>query len=87
MPELIREGDCVRIPDGRIARVREIFLTDRVRVRVRRTTGKTHQFLIFRKAELERVDCPGGWMSPEGYNRYLRATLAKTEERLKAGKR
>ncbi len=86
MPEMIKEGDCVKIPDGRIARVREISV-DEIRVRVRRITSKAHQFLIFPKAALKRVDCPKGWMSPEGYNRYLRVTLAKMEERLKAGKR
>lgn len=26
--------------------------------------------------DLKRVDCPAGWMSPDGYARYLRKTLA-----------
>lgn len=86
MPEMIKEGDCVKIPDGRTARVREIS-ADRVRVRVRRITSKTHQFLIFPKAVLKRVDCPKGWMSPEGYNRYLGVILAKMKERLKTRKK
>jgi hypothetical protein len=77
----IHAGDCVKIPDGRIARVREIS-AGRCRVRVRRATSNTHQFLFFRTRELERVDCPKGWMSPVGYNNYLRVTLSKTRDRL-----
>lgn len=30
---------------------------------------------------LRRVDCPKGWMSPAGYQRYLRVTLAKMRQR------
>jgi hypothetical protein len=29
----------------------------------------------------EPVECPKGWMSPEGYNRYLKTTLAKLRAR------
>lgn len=76
----LKPGDCVRIPDGRIARVR-----DRVaggwRVRVRRRTSATHQFLVLAARELSPVGCPKGWMSPAGYNRYLKMTLAKMRER------
>jgi len=57
------------------------------RVRVRRTTSETHQFLKFIGDDLERVDCPKGWMSPEGYARYLDTTLAKMREREAAKKR
>jgi hypothetical protein len=32
--------------------------------------------------ELHRVACPKGWMSPAGYVRYLRVTLAKMQQRL-----
>jgi GTP-binding protein EngB required for normal cell division len=74
MAALIRIGDCVKTPDGRIARVR-------------RKTGKTHQFLIFPVDQLNLVDCPKGWMSREGYNRYLKITLSKMEKRLAAGRR
>jgi hypothetical protein len=74
-------GDCVRIPDGRIGRVREQAGT-RYRVRVRRKTSKTHQFLEFEASALHKVDCPKGWMSPAGYVRYLKVTLAKMRERL-----
>ncbi len=81
MSRKIQPGDCVRLPDGRIARVREIA-EGRCRVRVRRTTSNTHQFLFFRTGELERVDCPKGWMSPVGYNHYLRVTLSKMRERV-----
>lgn len=76
-------GDCVRLPDGRIGRVRAVR-SGNVRVRVRRHTSKTHQFLDFPISHLERVACPSGWMSPSGYRRYLRVTLAKMRQRLKA---
>jgi hypothetical protein len=73
-------GDCVRIPDGRIGRVREVT-GRRYKVRVRRDTSRTHRFVEFAAEDLERVDCPKGWMSPEGYARYLDSTLAKLKER------
>jgi hypothetical protein len=73
-------GDCVRIPDGRIGRVRAIT-GRRCKVRVQRKTSKTHQFVDFAAEELERVECPKGWMSPEGYVRYLDTTLAKMHQR------
>ena len=76
----IKPGDCVKIPDGRIARIREKKGTQ-FRVRVRRKTSKTHQFLFFESSELKPVACPKGWMSPEGYNRYLKITLAKMKKR------
>jgi hypothetical protein len=76
----IRNGDCVKIPDGRIARVRG-KPGGRYKVRVRRTTSQTHQFLWFADHELELVSCPKGWMSPSSYNRYLKTTLAKMRER------
>ncbi len=83
MPKNIRPGDCVKLPDGRIARVRDAD-KGTYRVRVRRKTSKTHQFLKFPEGELRKVACPQGWMSPEGYNRYLRVTLQKMRKR--AGK-
>lgn len=76
----IRAGDCVRVPDGRIGRVRNAS-GDQYRVRVRRETSNTHQFLMFRRKELVWVDCPKGWMGREGYLRYLRVTLAKLRQR------
>ena len=76
----IQKGDCVKIPDGRIARVREIE-NDEYKVRVRRKTSKSHQFLTLKKDELTQVACPKGWMSPDGYNRYLKVTLAKMKIR------
>ena len=78
----IRNGDCVRIPDGRIARVRERS-GGKYKVRVRRATSETHQFLWFSPDELEPVACPTGWMSPAGYNRYLKTTLVKMRQRMK----
>ncbi len=75
-----RAGDCVRIPDGRIGRVREVS-EGRCRVRVRRLSSNTHQFLMVDVADLSPADCPKGWMSPEGYLRYLEVTLAKMKER------
>ena len=78
---VINRGECVKIPDGRIARVREIS-GDMYKVRVRRKTSNTHQLLMFSEYELKRIECPKGWMTPEGYNRYLKITLAKMTERL-----
>ena len=80
MGRTIRVGDCVRIPDGRVGRIREVS-GRKYRVRVRRPTGTTHQFLMFAAKDLKRVACPKGWMSPEGYVRYLTATLAKMRQR------
>ncbi len=77
----IRVADCVRLPDGRIGRVRAIRGSN-VRVRVRRRTSPTHQFVLVRATALRRVECPKGWMSPTGYARYLRITLAKMRARV-----
>ena len=78
-------GDCVKTPDGRIGRVREVS-GPRYKVRVQRETSKTHQFVELSGEELERVECPKGWMSPEGYVGYLEATLVKMRQR-EAGKK
>ena len=75
-------GQCIRLPDGRIGRVRG-YIGGKVRVRVRRTTSETHQFLLCRPSDLRRIQCPAGWMSPAGYRRYLRPTLAKLRARLR----
>lgn len=75
----------MRLPDRRIARVRE-RVGDAYRVRVRRTTSKSHQFLLMKATELEGVDCPKGWMGPEGYNRYLTVTVKKLRERTAAAR-
>jgi hypothetical protein len=79
-------GDCVRVPDGRVGRVRAVA-AGRYRIRVRRHTSKTHQFLLLRASELHRVQCPAGWMSPDGYRRYLEPTLAKLRKRQRARKK
>ena len=76
----LRVGDCVRIPDGRVGRARDVS-GDKYRVRVRRTTCATHQFVLFTTGDLRHVECPKGWMSPEGYVRYLEVTLAKMRQR------
>jgi len=81
MARTFRVGDCVRIPDGRIGRVREVSGRE-FRVRVQRTTSATHQFLIFAAKDLKCVSCPKGWMSPDGYVRYLTVTLANQRHRL-----
>jgi hypothetical protein len=86
MARAFQEGDCVRLPDGRIGRVRSVS-GGQYRVRVRRTTSATHQFLMFVAGDLQRVDCPKGWMSPEGYLRYLNVTLAKMRQRNGARKK
>ncbi len=80
MAKRLRAGACVRIPDGRIGRIRQVS-GQKYRVRVRRATSKTHQFLMFAAGDLKQVDCPKGWMSPEGYKRYLKVTLAKMRQR------
>jgi hypothetical protein len=82
MAKPLRLGDCVRIPDGRVGRVRE-RVGAKWRVRVRRTTSDTHQFVMLGARDLRRVDCPAGWMSPDGYARYLRKTLAALRIRRK----
>jgi hypothetical protein len=74
-------GDCVQVPDGRIGRVRA-RAGPQLRVRVRRRTSATHQFLLLAPREVRAVPCPRGWMSPAGYRRYLRPTLAKLRARL-----
>jgi hypothetical protein len=79
-------GDCVRVPDGRIGRVRSVE-SGRYRIRVQRRTSKTHHFLVLRASELTRVPCPAGWMSPDGYRRYLKPTLAKMRQRQRAAKK
>lgn len=80
MPRAIETADCVLLPDGRIGRVRAVG-EKTARVRVRRKTSRTHQFLTFPKSKLQVVDCPEGWMSPRGYARYLRITLSKMRKR------
>jgi len=82
---LPRDGDCVRIPDGRIGRVRG-RKGALVKVRVRRRSSNSHQFLMCSADTLEPVSCPKGWMSPEGYQRYLRVTLRKMRARVTSGK-
>ena len=83
MAAKLQIGDCVRVPDGRIGRVRA-RVGRKLRVRVRRRTSNTHQFLLCAPGELRREPCPRGWMSPAGYRRYLRPTLAKLRARLRA---
>ncbi|HWG45858.1 MAG TPA: hypothetical protein VN688_24060 [Gemmataceae bacterium] len=86
MARAFQAGDCVRVPDGRIGRVRDVS-DKKYRVRVRRASSATHQFLMFAAKDLQRVDCPKGWMSPEGYVRYLNVTLAKMRQRNAARKK
>ena len=77
----IRNGDCVKLPDGRIGRVRA-KIGGSYRVRVRRASSNTHQFLTVAAKAITPITCPKGWMSPDGYRRYLRVTLAKMRARL-----
>lgn len=81
-----RTFECVRLPDGRIGRVRG-RRGALVKVRVRRAMSNAHQFLMCPLEELKRVPCPKGWMSPQGYGRYLRVTLRKMRERERHGRR
>jgi hypothetical protein len=85
MAAMFKVGDCVRVPDGRIGRVRS-RAGRQWRIRVRRPTSATHVFLLLAPSKLRAVDCPKGWMSPAGYRRYLRATLAKLRARVRARK-
>jgi ribosomal protein L21E len=81
----IKPGDCVKLPDGRTGRVRE-KKKDKIRVRVKRKNSESNQFLYFKPSELKKIECPEGWMSPEGYRSYLRKTLAKMKERMRKKK-
>ncbi len=82
----IRNGDCVRLPDGRAGRVRG-KIAGSYKVRVRRNTSSTHQFLVVAGRDLKRIACPKGWMSPDGYRRYLGVTLKKMRARLATRRR
>jgi hypothetical protein len=75
-------GDCVRVPDGRLGRVRA-RVGSAWRVRVRRQGGLSNQFLVLSSTQLRRVPTPKGWMTPAGYRRYLKVTLAKLRTRLR----
>ena len=79
----IKPGFCVKLPDGRIGRARNKNLSGLWKIRVRRFTSNTHQFLYYKSKELTVIPCPSGWMSVDGYNRYLRKTLAKMRSRNK----
>ncbi|MCE5232052.1 MAG: hypothetical protein ABFC67_07690 [Mizugakiibacter sp.] len=80
-PALPAFGDCVRVPDGRIGRVRAVEGA-RARVRLRDPCSGRYRFLWFDAADVRSVACPAGWMSADGYRRYYGATLAKMEQRL-----
>ena len=81
-----RIEDCVALPDGRIGRVRAVA-GRKYRIRVRRKSSATHQFLMFQGGDLKRAKCPKGWMSRDGYVRYLKTTLAKMRQREAAVKK
>lgn len=80
MAREFRVGDCVKLPDGRVGRIRGRRAGE-YRVRVRRTTSKTHQFVFLAGSKLKGIACPDGWMSPEGYRRYLKPVLANMRRR------
>ncbi len=82
MATSLKLGSCVKIPDSRVGRVRAKS-KGKYEIRVRRKTSKSHQFLSFSAKDLRAVPCPAGWMSIDGYNRYLRKTLAKMRQREK----
>lgn len=60
MAAKLQVGDCVRVPDGRIGRVRA-EVGRKLRVRVRRRTSRTHQFLLLGPGDVRVVPCPHGW--------------------------
>ncbi len=70
----IQPRGCVRLPDGRVGRVRE-HVGDALRVRVRRTMSISQQFVLTKTAQVERICCP------EGYNRYLTVSLKRMHGR------
>ncbi len=76
----ISVGGCVKIPDGRIARIRE-RKGHKYIVRVRRRTSKTQQLVQMDAKDLKPVPVPKGWMSQKGYSRYMKHTLAKLRAR------
>jgi hypothetical protein len=76
----IKQGDCVKIPDGRYGRVRD-YSNGKWRVRVKRKTSNSHQFMYYKSSQLRVVSCPKGWMSIKGYNSYVRKTLSKMKRR------
>lgn len=76
----IKPGVCVKIPDGRIGRVRDKN-NGEWRIRVKRKTSNSHQFIYYKSKYLKIVSCPPGWMSIDGYNKYLKKTLAKMREK------
>ncbi len=80
MADKFTVGDCVRVPDGRLGRLRA-RVSAGWRVRVRRVSGSGNQFLVLSPDQLRRVSPPKGWMTPAGYRRYLKATLAKRRAR------
>jgi hypothetical protein len=77
----VKPGVCVKLPDGRVGRVRDKHKNGEWRVRVMRKTSNSHQFLFFKSNQLKVISCPTGWMSVEGYNSYLKKTLAKMKEK------
>ena len=77
----IKPGMCVVLPDKRIGRVRDKNNYGEWRVRVKRKTSNSHQFLYFMPNVLKAIDCPHGWMSVDGYNSYVKKTLAKMKEK------
>jgi hypothetical protein len=77
----IKAGVCVRLPDKRIGRVRDKNKYGEWRVRVKRTTSNSHQFLYFTSKQLKVIVCPKGWMSVDGYNSYLKQTISKMKQR------
>ena len=81
MTEIINSGDCVRLHDGRIGRIREIFKKS-TEFEYRRKNSKNHQVIKVTSGDITRIQCPKGWMSPDGYNRYLKQTLSKMKKRM-----
>ena len=76
----LQRGECVRLSDGRPGRVRG-KLGAKYRIRVRRQGKKSDEVLLLSARELERIDPPAGWMSPEGYNRRVAAVRRAAAKR------
>jgi hypothetical protein len=86
MSRLVKIGGCVKLPDGRIGRVRARSAKG-YKVRVQRKTSRIHQFVVVPVEKLKPIQCPKGWMSPTGYNRYLKTTLEKMRKRQRTASR
>ena len=60
-----------------------VLLGKKSRTKFEPDIGESHRLPWLIQGEVTKIQCPDGWMSPEGYNRYVRKTLSKMKQRLK----